>query len=327
MRMIRSNEAYQEKKTYIKNLPDTLTLKKFVYHVAYPFLNIFYKLLIHTIKPKSNNGKYNIVFCTIFKNEARFFKEWISYHNMIGVDHFYLYNNNSTDNYKEVLQPFVDKGIVTIIDWPQIPGQFTAYKHWYDNYRRDCNWCSFLDLDEFICPKYDYNIKSWLKKFSKYPVIKIDWLMFGTSTILEHDDNKPVIEQYTHCWNKKGRIGKELYNCYYDIAYFNNTMHHVLSVKYKGIVIPPFNDSGNICINYTTQRYGSNSGSIQINHYYSRAYDILSQKLTKGDSAFIVGNKDSQPYWQREMNCSSVDYTIQRFLLQLKIVLNNKEIL
>ena len=43
MRMIRSNEAYQEKKAYIKNLPDTLTLKKFVYHVAYPFLNIFSK--------------------------------------------------------------------------------------------------------------------------------------------------------------------------------------------------------------------------------------------------------------------------------------------
>jgi len=38
--------------------------------------------------------KYRISLCLIFKNEAPFLKEWLDYHLSIGIDHFYLYNNN-----------------------------------------------------------------------------------------------------------------------------------------------------------------------------------------------------------------------------------------
>lgn len=38
----------------------------------------------------------------MFYNEAKFLKEWLDYHLVIGVGHFYLYNNNSTDDYMPV---------------------------------------------------------------------------------------------------------------------------------------------------------------------------------------------------------------------------------
>ena len=36
--------------------------------------------------------KHQLSICAIFKNEAKFLKEWIEYHRLVGVDHFYLYD-------------------------------------------------------------------------------------------------------------------------------------------------------------------------------------------------------------------------------------------
>ena len=61
---------------------------------------------------------YYLSIATIFRNEAPYLKEWIEYHLMMGVDHFYLYNNMSEDNYLEVLNPYIEHDIVTLVDWP-----------------------------------------------------------------------------------------------------------------------------------------------------------------------------------------------------------------
>ena len=54
-------------------------------------------ILFSSLEAKS----YNVSACAIFQNEAPYLKEWIEYHRLIGVEHFYLYNNGSTDNYDE----------------------------------------------------------------------------------------------------------------------------------------------------------------------------------------------------------------------------------
>ncbi len=56
--------------------------------------------------------------CAIFKNESVFLKEWLEYHLLIGVEHFYLYNNFSEDNYQDILAPYIEKGQVTLTEWP-----------------------------------------------------------------------------------------------------------------------------------------------------------------------------------------------------------------
>ncbi len=40
--------------------------------------------------------------CCIIRDEARYLVEWIEYSRMIGVDHFFLYDHNSTDDTMEV---------------------------------------------------------------------------------------------------------------------------------------------------------------------------------------------------------------------------------
>lgn len=70
--------------------------------------NILYKSYIKILGSYDNRElKYKIALCLIFKNEAPFLKEWLDYHLTIGVDHFYLYNNNSDDNYLDVLNTYI----------------------------------------------------------------------------------------------------------------------------------------------------------------------------------------------------------------------------
>ena len=64
--------------------------------------------------------KYELAIVAILKNEAPYIKEWIDYHLLAGVDHFYLYDNESEDNLKEILQPYID---INIVDYEFFPGK------------------------------------------------------------------------------------------------------------------------------------------------------------------------------------------------------------
>ena len=73
--------------------------KNIVYYLEYLLLILMewgYKFLL-LFGRKQTPKKFYLSFCSIFKNEAPYMKEWIEYHLLVGVDHFYLYNNNSTD--------------------------------------------------------------------------------------------------------------------------------------------------------------------------------------------------------------------------------------
>jgi hypothetical protein len=54
--------------------------------------------------------------CAIFKDEAPYLAEWIEFHRHVGVERFLLYDNLSTDNGREVLEPWARTGIVTVSD-------------------------------------------------------------------------------------------------------------------------------------------------------------------------------------------------------------------
>src|SRR5436190_22744853 len=75
-------------------------------------------LIVFFVLIPTKAHQYNLAVCAMFQNEARFLKEWLEFNILIGVEHFYLYNNYSTDNYLEILQPYIDAGIVDCIGWP-----------------------------------------------------------------------------------------------------------------------------------------------------------------------------------------------------------------
>ena len=299
------------------------------------FVTCFYNLVFPFVLQLVNSNvfrtkKYTISLCAIFKDEAPFLKEWIEFHKIVGVEHFYLYNNDSSDDFREVIQPYIELGIVTIIEWPYPQAQMKAYKHFYENFRDETSWVSFLDIDEFFCPKYADTLEEWLESYKKYPVVLIYWMMFGTSGKLQHDYDSLVIEQYNISWDYLYHVGKCLINTNYDIVSLDNAaVHHSPWVKVTlgpiNFKIPPVNQFGYFVPKdlFWGPTKELEKSTIQINHYWSKAWNIYDNKRKKSDVFFKENPKKKLDYFyfhERENRTSN--RMIYRFLMKLKLSLN-----
>ncbi len=78
---------------------------------------------------------YDLAVVAIMKCEGHYVKEWLDYHLLAGVDHFFIYDNDSPDNQREVVQPYIDAGLVTYIDYPGQARQYEAYSAAVREYR------------------------------------------------------------------------------------------------------------------------------------------------------------------------------------------------
>lgn len=290
-------------------------VKSVYYGCFMPFLFVF------KIRP-THNTKYYFSLCAIFKNEGRYFKEWIEYHRMLGVDHIYLYNNFSTDDYVTVLKPYVDEGYVTLTDWPYELSQIPAYQHCYEHFKDETFWLMFLDLDEFICPIYKTNIKDWIKPYEKYPSVLMYWLMFGTNGIINDDPNKLVIEQYTNSWASVRNESKQVLNTSYMPV---EIYHHIIWcwVKVLGLKlrVPSINEKCKFVYNHGKEKCPKH-GTIQINHYWSKSLSEYVRKIDKGDM-FSKKNDELRKdmsffYWHESQNVAE-NKVIFRFLAELKM--------
>ncbi len=96
--------------------------------------------------------KHELAVCALFQNEAAYMKEWIEFHKLVGVQHFYLYNDHSEDNYLQVLEPYIKNGEVELFECvPKRNGTFeefvrmqtSTYMHCIKKKQSSCKMDSF----------------------------------------------------------------------------------------------------------------------------------------------------------------------------------------
>lgn len=121
----------------------------------------------------------------IAKDEGPYFKEWIDWHISKGVEKFYVYDNGSQDETREVLEPYISKGIVDYTYFPGYRMQLAAYDDWFKKHRYDTRWLAVIDMDEFIVPVKDSTIPEYLRNLEEYPVVEVNWLCYGSSGLKE----------------------------------------------------------------------------------------------------------------------------------------------
>ena len=164
-------------------------------------LILFITFFSSTIEGKPPKHQLSIV--CIFNDEADYLKEWIEFHLMVGVDHFYLYNNNSVDHYLEVLNPYIKEGIVEITDWPSpigadwSPYQRQAYDHCVKHHKKDTAWMAFIDTDEFITPLEHATVQEFLEDYKNYGGVFLSWQCYGTSHLPKIPEGNLLIESLT----------------------------------------------------------------------------------------------------------------------------------
>lgn len=135
--------------------------------------------------------KYDISMCCITQNEDRFLKEWIDYHRLVGVEHFYIYDNLSADQTREILDPYVVLGIVDYFFWDrnyETPREWwrvqcDAYTDALERAKKESKWLCIIDTDEFIVPIQDLTLNHFLKDFESFGGVCLNWVCFGTSGI------------------------------------------------------------------------------------------------------------------------------------------------
>lgn len=68
-----------------------------------------------------------VTACLAFRNTSEYLREWLLFHLASGVEHFWLYDNDSTDDHGPVVRPFVERGVVEVIGWPGYFQQTAIY--------------------------------------------------------------------------------------------------------------------------------------------------------------------------------------------------------
>jgi glycosyltransferase involved in cell wall biosynthesis len=151
-------------------------------------------------EPLLDGPPLGVALVAIVKNEAEYLEEWLAYHLALGVDHFYLYDNGSTDGSAELLERYINHGLVTRIDWPIGGGQLAAYNHSLRMFGNSAEWLGYFDPDEFLVPLEDDDIPSFLARYPDAADLRVPRVEYGFSG----HRTRPAalaIDAYTHVAN------------------------------------------------------------------------------------------------------------------------------
>lgn len=166
----------------------------------------------------SADYQYELSVCAIFKNEAPYLKEWIEFHRLVGVQHFYLCSHNSEDNYREVLKPYLLNGLVELTEWQDQDQGVGAFNYTQCKFYKEClkrarnvsRWVAFIDSDEFLFPVSEDSLLTVLKEYRQFGGVGVNWQMFGTSEIDQIPAGELLIEHLICCADPQNNINKHV---------------------------------------------------------------------------------------------------------------------
>lgn len=215
-----------------------------------------------------------LAIVAIVKNEADYLEEWLAFHLALGVDHFFIYDNGSTDGSAELLERYINHGLVTRIDWPIGGGQLAAYNHALRMFGATSEWLGFYDPDEFLVPLQDDDIPSFLARYPDAADLRVPRVEIGFSghRTRPHD---LAIDAYTHVANVLELDPK-------------------LPPRVKSIVRPQAMAAVDIHLAFPadvpapgqpTRTYEPElRGVVQLSHYYTRSWEEFEAKRFRGSA-------------------------------------------
>ena len=117
---------------------------------------------------RMSTSRPTLAVAAIVKNEAPYLLEWIAHHRNIGVERFFIADNNSNDGTTELLRELALHKIVDHIPYPGKPGtppQVPAYRSIIEEFGDCVDWIAFIDADEFIvADDPDFSIPGFLEQ-------------------------------------------------------------------------------------------------------------------------------------------------------------------
>jgi len=260
--------------------------------------------------------KYNLSVCAIFKNESNFLREWIEYHCLVGVDHFYLYSNNTTDRSVDILRPYIRKGLVTLVYWPDVLKDYEMKEYsflWplacqvpaYENAAKfraihETKWLACLDIDEFLVPSDATHLMEILQKYEEHPAVILSSEFFDSSKI-ETPRRELVIESLeltdSPQENPEKRIVKMI----------------VKPEMTEGFTWPPYR-----CLFKEGEPACINKSELRINHYVNRGTIFREHKPIMQIDNRYLSESELRDFLSAGYEIEDQERTIYRFLPSLR---------
>lgn len=228
---------------------------------------------------KQNISPRYLSVVAVLKDEGPNLVEWLDFHLLVGVDHFYLYDNGSTDNTKELLQRYIDKGQVTYSYNTMDMCQMACYYNALTAFRDQSKWMAFIDLDEFLfaprssrLPDGDC-LKQRLRKYEEVPGVAVNEVFFGSNGH-ETRPHGGVLLNYTRRGSWVNKHVKSIVQPQFTLCPAGNP-HSFLytqggACNEKYLPCPgPFNDPGSAEV-------------FRINHYWVKSKEEYKVKMSRG---------------------------------------------
>lgn len=253
------------------------------------------------VPPPPSSDRQGLAIVFLVKNEAKNLAEWIGFHELVGVKHFFAYDDGSTDNSCEILKKCLPRGNFTITSWKNsslqdprrnryLSNQVLAYAHALANYGQDFRWMAFIDVDEFILPMNSDTIEGALASLQEYSNISMPWHMFGRCGHQKRPDGgvlRNFLERASDPMSSDAGVCN--FKCIVDpscvvevsIHRFKTTSNQETTCNDVGEQFD-FKDRN-------TKRFYSTK-HLKLNHYYTKSDDELQSKLNRG-SASPVSDK------------------------------------
>jgi len=218
--------------------------------------------------------QYFLSLCCIIKNE-RNLEEFIIYYIVLGVEHFFIYDNDSDYPIRERLNSFFYKKYCTIIDYPGKYRQMEAYNDCIHNTKNITKWLIVFDGDEYIVPKKHFSLRDFLNEYEDAHALGINWIFFGTSFHEKKQDGY-LIDNFRYSSMTQDKhiktICKPLFTEYFSSPHFVKVMDmsKYLDPK-KNLITDNFH-------------YIDTSDIININHYHTKSKEELLEKYNRGNA-------------------------------------------
>jgi hypothetical protein len=223
---------------------------------------------------------YNLTSIMWVKNETKYIPEWIEFHLIQGVDHFILYNDNSTDGFYEILDSYIKEGILEVRTFPEhLTRQdnilFWTMNHCIDEQKNKTKWAFFHAIDEFLFLKDGGNLVDFLKKYEPYGALGVEWEMFGPSGHIDMP-NDLVINSYTKAERDLSHHIKTIFMPEHTISYGGNP--HTVMLNGMSTVNERFTPLGLSPFNNQDPGFDK----IKLHHYWTKSRNEFIEKRSKG---------------------------------------------
>jgi hypothetical protein len=134
----------------------------------------------------------------VVRQEARYLKEWIAYHQAVGITDFFIADDGGDDGTSDLLRSMADAKLIVRVEFDRAKGgspQLSAYRHILRHYGCRVHWLAFIDADEFICQRSGVKVPQVLFEVDAHPsigAIAMNWAVYGSSGHLTASDDLVV---------------------------------------------------------------------------------------------------------------------------------------